>query len=166
MNLIEKNKDQIINSVDPLSLELLQKVQYNKFISCPKCGANNEIFSSKTVCWACSKEIDTSAIWNSIAYSYQQKITQQKTELENLKISTKAKENIRYVLHCSNCNAWFVSLTHSPNMVCPYCKKEKKVFVSYNCPKCGKLFDLNKIADQKCPYCKNILILTKEEMLY
>ncbi|MHA1340469.1 MAG: hypothetical protein ACTSRZ_09600 [Promethearchaeota archaeon] len=164
------SKSQTISSTDSASLELLHRVQYTRFITCNKCGANNEIVSSLTKCWACGNQMDTSEIFKAMAFASEDEIVTEKTtegEIKRFsKKSTRKKENISYVLHCSKCNAWFVSLDYTSKMICPYCKTQKKVFVSYSCPSCKKLFDLNKIIEQKCPSCGNMLEPTKEEMLY
>ena len=171
-NTLEHSKKSFVSKEDS---NLESQVTYTKFISCPGCGSNNEIYSAETKCWFCNKIMDTRVSWEQIVGS--SKIDFTPITESNKKGDIKGKTNdvakprkkkaiIKYVLHCSKCNSWFITNDYSQKMECNSCGNKKTLSISYTCGSCKRFFDLNKITKQDCPYCKKPLAFTKEEALY
>lgn len=146
--------------IDSPNLDINEKIPYTNFSICPKCGSNNEVYGDLTTCWSCSCQFDTKLLWDKIK---PKNFDNNKKYVEK-KDSKKIVE--KYVLHCIKCNSWYISNEFHLKMKCHSCGKTKSLFISYNCQKCNKYFDLSALSKHICPYCKSELILTDERALY
>lgn len=179
----EPEKKSIKQEVPPKKEEEAAEpsAHYARFINCTKCGCLNEIYGDETICWSCNNIMDTSATYKELTKSLgdaeqeSQKKTDgpasksQKTGQKSMKALEPAKKKAltKYVIHCTKCNSWFVTNEYSASMQCTSCGKKNVLYVSYTCENCKKFFDLNQNKkNEKCPYCKKVLILTNETALY
>lgn len=161
-----------------------EKQEFARFITCPKCGANNEKMEGEIICWSCNFVIQqgaptsTGQMFHSSTAQQPQSPTGQIQTAQNktpnfkpIKKTTKPKKTkkklVKYVLHCEKCNSWYVFNSYSRRMKCSNCGAEKSVFISYTCSNCKSMFDINSThVKDKCPNCEGELVLTKESQLY